>query len=40
MLLITLFNKFTPIREGFGHWTVDKQTDVKMIVSQTEIKVE
>jgi hypothetical protein len=39
-LLITVFNKFTPIREVFGHWTLDKQINVKMIVSQMEIKIE
>jgi hypothetical protein len=35
-----IIQKFTPIREVFGHWTLDKQTNVEMIVSQMEIKIE
>jgi hypothetical protein len=28
------------IREVSGHWTLDKETNVKKIVSQMEIKIE
>jgi hypothetical protein len=38
VLLTTSFHKFTPIREVFGGWTLDKQTNVKMIGSQNEEK--
>jgi hypothetical protein len=38
--LKTSFDKFTPIREGFAHWAFNKQTNVKMIVSQMKIKIE
>jgi hypothetical protein len=40
VLLTTSFHKFTPIREVFGRWTLDKQTNVKMIASQMERKIE
>jgi hypothetical protein len=39
-LLKTSFDKFTPIREVFAKWTLNKQTNVKMIVSQMKIKIE
>ncbi len=39
-LLKTSFDKFTPIRKVFAKWTLNKHTNVKMIVSQMKIKIE
>jgi hypothetical protein len=36
----TIIDKLTPIREVFERWTLDKQTNVKMIASQMERKIE